>query len=435
MDRPETSYAKRGDLQLAYQVFGEGAYDVLLIPNWFTNVEVSWEVPPFARFFRALAGFARVVVLDPRGMGASDPTPDGGLPTLEDWVEDARTVLDEVGIARAAVIGLAPGSPIAILFAATHPERTTSLVVVNGSHKPAGMTREFTEGAIQRARDGWGTIDGVTLIAPSATDAERQTLVRQQKQLASPSTASKMMRMMMETDVGHVLSSIRVHTLVIHRTEMLMAPRAYGQFIAEHIPEATLVELPGSDWFPSFGDSDAIIREIRAFVTGHRAVPSADRVLATVLFTDIVRSTERAAALGDDRWKALLAEHHASVRRELDAFRGREIDTTGDGFLATFDGPGRAIHCARAIRDGVRLLGLEIRAGLHTGEIEMTANDVAGIAVHIGARVAALAGPSEVLVSSTVKDLVVGSGIEFEDRGTRALKGVPGEWQIFAVTD
>jgi class 3 adenylate cyclase/pimeloyl-ACP methyl ester carboxylesterase len=434
MDPPETYYAKRGDLQVAYQVFGNGPPDVLLIPNWFTNVEVSWEVPPFARFFRALAGFARVVVLDPRGMGASDPAPDGALPTLEDWVEDARTVLDEVGIGRAAVIGLAPGAPIAILFAATHPERTASLVIVNGSHRAAGMTPEFKEQIIQQ-QDAWGSIDAVKMLAPSATESERQALVRQQRKIASPATASKMMRMRLETDVGQVLPSIRVPTLVIHRTEMALAPRAHGQFLAEHIPDAKLIELPGNDWFPHFGDTDAILREIRGFVTGRRAATGGDRVLATVLFTDIVQSTERAAALGDDRWKALLAEHRASVRRELDEFRGREIDTTGDGFLATFDGPGRAIHCARAIRDSVRSLGLEIRAGLHTGEIEMTGNDVAGIAVHIGARVAALAAPSEVLVSSTVKDLVVGSGIEFEDRGARALKGVPGEWRIFAVAD
>jgi pimeloyl-ACP methyl ester carboxylesterase len=409
MDLPETHYAKRGDLQVAYQVFGEGTHDVLLIPNWFTNVEVSWAVPPFARFFRALAGFARVVVLDPRGMGASDPAPGGALPTLEDWVEDARTVLDEVGIGRAIVIGLAPGSPIAILFAATHPERTASLIVVNGAHRPGGTAPDVQERIAQQAAK-WGTIDGVALIAPSATEQERQVLVRQQRQMASPATAAKMMRMMMETNVGDVLPSIQAPTLVIHRTEMLMAPREHGQFLADQIPHAKLIELPGSDWFPSLGDSAAILREIRTFITGHRAVPPADRVLATVLFTDIVQSTEHAAALGDDRWKALLAEHHASVRRELDEFRGREIDTTGDGFLATFDGPGRAIHCARAIRDSVRSLGLEIRAGLHTGEIEMTGNDVAGIAVHIGARVAALAGPSEVLVSSTVKDLVVGSG-------------------------
>jgi class 3 adenylate cyclase len=343
-------------------------------------------------------------------------------------------VLDAVEIDRAAVVGLGPGSPIAIVFAATHPERTSALVLVNGSHfRLDGMAPEARESVIEMASSGWGSAEFGRLVVPSATDAERELLARHHRQLASPGRVRTMMRMLMETDVRDALPLIQVPTLVIGRTGSLL-PRDHAQYLAEHIADSKLVELAGEDYLPAFGDADSILDEIRAFVTGRRAAPAGDRVLATVLFTDIVQSTRRAAELGDRRWRELLASHHAAVRRRLEEFRGREVDTAGDGFLATFDGPGRAIRCVEAIQDSVRALGLEIRAGLHTGEIEAAANGVTGIAVHIGARVAALAGPSEVLVTSTVKDLVVGSEIAFEDRGQRTLKGVPGEWRIYAVS-
>ena len=434
MNEAQTQYAKSGDFHIAYQVFGAGTHDILLVPNWFTNVESSWDVPSFARFFRSLGAFARVVVLDPHGTGASDPMPGGSLPTVEDWSEDIRAVLDAVGIDRAAVVGLGPGSPIAIVFAATHPARTSALVLVNGSHfRTDGMTPEAREAFIEFASSGWGSVELGRLVVPSATEAERELLARHHRQLASPARAHTMMRMQLETDVRDALPLIQVPTLVIGRTGVTMVPPGHAQYLADHIADSKLVELPGEDYLPAFGDAESILDEIRAFVTGRRAAPAGDRVLATVLFTDIVGSTRRAAELGDRRWRELLASHHAAVRRRLEEFRGREVDTAGDGFLATFDGPGRAIRCVEAIQDSVGALGLEIRAGLHTGEIELADNGVTGIAVHIGARVAALAGPSEVLVTSTVKDLVVGSEIAFEDRGQQTLKGVPGEWRIYAV--
>ena len=434
VDVPETHYAKSGDLHIAYQRFGEGPREVILIPNWFTNVESSWELPAFARFYRALSMFARVVMLDPRGMGASDPAPAGTLPTLEEWVDDITVVLDAEGIERPAVIGLAPGAPIAIMFAATRPERTSALVLVNGSHhRTAGMAPDVKAQILEAVLQAWGTSESANLLAPTATEAERRALARQMRQVASPGQALTMGSMMMETDVGGALALIQVPTLVLHRTENKMVSVEQARFLAEHIPDAKLVELPGEDWFPAFGDSEQILHEVRAFITGRRAAPPGDRVLATVLFTDIVRSTDRLAELGDHRWREILAAHRDVVRRELEEFRGREIDTAGDGFLATFEGPGRAIRCAQAIRDATLPLGIEIRAGVHTGEIEMLGADVAGIAVHIGARVMALGGPGDVLVSSTVRDLVVGSGIEFEDRGLHSLKGVPGEWHLFSA--
>jgi class 3 adenylate cyclase/pimeloyl-ACP methyl ester carboxylesterase len=434
---PETRYAMSGDLHIAYQIFGQEPPDLVLIPNWFTNVETSWDVPAFAAFFRGVASFARVIMLDPRGMGVSDAAPGGTVPTLEEWVEDIVAVLDAEQVDSAALVGLGPGVPIAVMMAASRPERTTSLVLVNGSaHRARGMTPESREQLIQMLVDGWGSDKWpMERLAPSSTEAERRVQYRQQRLIASPRQVSTMQRMMIETDLSGALSSIRVPTLVVHRTGNLMVSLEHARFLAEEIPNATLVELSGNDWMPYFGQPEAILTEIRGFVTGRRSGPSADRVLATVLFTDIVGSTERLAELGDRRWRELLVSHRSAVRRELEEFRGREIDTAGDGFLATFDGPGRAIRCAQAVRDSARATGIEIRAGVHTGEIELLGQGVAGLAVHIGARVMTLAGPSEVIVSSTVKDLVVGSGIQFEYRGTYELKGVPGQWRIFAVSE
>jgi pimeloyl-ACP methyl ester carboxylesterase len=440
--RPETRYAKSGDVSIAYQVVGDGPLDVVFVMGWVSHLDLFWEEPSFARFLTRLASFSRLILFDKRGTGLSDRVPTERLPTLEERMDDVRAVMDAVGSERAALVGVSEGAPMCTLFAATYPERTTALVMlggyarrIRGDDHPWAPTVEERHAYVEELGRTWGDPVGLDVRMPSLAHDERvrrwwATYLRMS---ASPGAVAALTRMNMDTDVRHVLPSIRVPTLVVHRRGDRLLPVENARYLAANIPGARYAELPGDDHLPFAGDQDAILDEVEEFLTGVRRGPEPDRVLATVLFTDIVGSTERAVRMGDREWRALLNRHHDLVRRELRSWRGDEIDTAGDGFLATFDGPGRAVRCACAIRDGVRALGVEIRAGVHTGEVELRGDNVAGIAVHIGARVAALAAPGEVLVSSTVKDLVAGSGIAFEERGAHALKGIPGEWQLFAV--
>ncbi|MGH7263564.1 MAG: adenylate/guanylate cyclase domain-containing protein [Candidatus Rokuibacteriota bacterium] len=437
--RPVTRYAKSGDVHIAYQVTGKGPLDLVFVPGFVSHLEADWDSPLRARFIERLGAFSRLVRFDKRGTGLSDRVP---IPTLEQRMDDVRAVMDAVGSERAALFGVSEGGPMSLLFAATYPARTTALVIYGSYARrlwapdhPFGRTQAEWDEIVQRLEREWGGPVAVDVWAPSRIHDERfqEGWAAYLRLAASPGAAAAVMRMNGEIDVRHVLPVIRVPTLILHRIGDRLTSIDQARVMAQCIAGAKLVELPGVDHHPTAGDADAILDEIEEFLTGVRHGPEPDRVLATVLFTDIVGSTERAAILGDRRWRDLLAGHHNLVRRELDRFRGREIDTAGDGFLATFDGPARGIRCARAVSDGVRALGLEVRAGLHTGEVEVLHDKVSGLAVHIGARVAAAAGPGEVLVSSTVKDLVAGSGLRFQDRGLQALKGVPGEWQLFAL--
>jgi class 3 adenylate cyclase len=439
---PETRYARSKDGDVAYQVVGEAPLDLVFIPSWLSNVEAMWEEPSLARFLHRLGTFSRLLCFDKRGSGVSDPVTPGAVPTLEQWMQDVRVVMDAAGSGRAVILGCAEGGPMAMLFAATHPDRTAALILFDTAARmlrdvdyPWGLPPDRVPRVLARLRDDWGTGNVADVLAPSmAGDARfRRWLGRYERLAIPPQAHIPMYASHFEWDLRPALPSIRVPTLVLHRTGNRYIRVGNGRYLAEHIPGAQYVELPGDDHLFFVGDTEAVLAEIETFVTGVRPTPELDRVLATVLFTDIVGSTERAAASGDRAWHALLDTHDAIVRRELERHRGREVKTTGDGFLATFDGPARAILCARDIRDGLRPLGLEIRAGLHTGECELLSDDVRGVAVHIAARVAASAAPGEVIVSGTVKDLVAGSGIRFVDRGAHALQGVPGAWRLFAV--
>lgn len=436
---PKTQYAKSGDLHIAYQVTGTGPPDLVFVPGFVSHLEYQWEHPESARFLERLSSFSRLIRFDKRGTGLSDRV--GGIPTLEQRMDDVRAVMDAVGSERAALFGISEGGPMSLLFAATYSGRTSALVLYGSYARrawspdhPFGRTGEEMGRIIETMEREWGGPVGVEIWVPSMAGDERfrHWWANYLRLAGSPGTAVSVMRMNMEIDVRHVLPVIRVPTLVIHRTGDRLTRVEQGRYLAERIPGARLAELPGDDHVPFF-NSDQIIDEVEEFLTGTRHATEADRVLATVLFTDIVGSTERAAALGDRKWRELVEGYYLLARRELTRFRGREVDTAGDGFFASFDGPARAVRCAEAIAAGVRSLGIEIRAGLHTGECEVIGDKVGGIAVHIGARVASLARAGEVLVSSTVKDLVAGSGISFEDRGTQTLKGVPGEWRLFAV--
>lgn len=439
---PETNYARLGELHLAYQVLGKGPPDILMLDQWFSHMEAQWDVLPLASFRERLASFGRLIMFDKRGAGLSDPVPTSTLPTLEQWMDDASAVLDAVGSEKAVLVANIGGGLLAATFAAAHPERVVSLVLVDcfarfleADDYPIGGPPEGIEQAVAEIEAGAGHGLMIDLFAPSLVHDEhvRRAWARYERQAASPGIMKAVVRLIYESDVRSVLPAIRVPTLVIQRADAERFGPPFGRYLAEHIDGAKYVELPGADTMIWAGDQDAILDEIEDFVTGVRPAPEPSRVLATVLFTDIVGSTVKAAEMGDSGWRRLLDEHNLVARRQLDRFGGREIKTVGDGILATFDGPARAVRCAAAIRDGVAELGLQLRVGLHTGEIELQPNDIAGVAVHVGARISALAGAGEILVSGTVKDLVTGSGLVFEDRGTRELRGVPGEWRIFAA--
>jgi pimeloyl-ACP methyl ester carboxylesterase len=438
-----TRYARCGDVHIAYQINGSGSPDLLLIPDGLISIEAAAEESSFEQFIRELSSFARVIRFDRRGIGLSDPVTRESPPTLEQWMTDALAVMDAVGSEQAALLGIAEGGFVVALTAATHPERVSALVFVNATPGLAsppfrewGMAARLIDQLGDSVGSSWGDdLSGVPFFAPSAAgDAEyADWLSRAMRRAASPAMAGALFDVLYYSDIRDVLPAVRVPTLVVHRSGNRWLTREHGRYLAEHISGARYVEVPGDDHVPYIGDPGPILGEVEEFITGTRRRPASDRVLATVLFTDIVGSTEQLAALGDERWKTVLLRHQDLVRKELRFFQGREVDTAGDGFFATFDGPARAVRCACAAVEAIRPLGIEIRAGLHTGECELVGEKVGGIAVHIGARIAALAGPAEVLVSRTVKDLVAGSGISFEERGLRRLKGVQDEWQVFAV--
>ena len=442
---PTTHYVKSDDVHIAYQVVGDGPLDVLLVPGFVSHIEAVWQGPASSAFLRRLASFSRLILFDKRGTGMSDR--GSQIFTLEQRMHDVRAILDEVGSERAALFGISEGGPMSLLYAATYPERTSALILYGSYAKrswsidyPIGWKAEQWDHVLENIEHGWGTPRGISIdiwapsLAQDQNAAER--LASYFRVAASPGAAAAIMKMNREIDVRHVLPAIRTPTLVLHRVGDRVSEIEHARRMAQGIPGAKLVELPGDDHIYWFDDGGALLGHVEQFLTGKRHAHETERVLATVLFADIVASTERAVALGDRSWRELLAAFYATVREVLGNFRGREINTAGDGFLATFDGPARAIRCAGAIRQAIRPLDLEVRCGLHTGECELVGDDLAGIAVHIGARIAALATPGEVLVSQTVRDLVAGSGLTFSERGVHALKGVPSEWRLFqAIVD
>ncbi len=436
-----TRYARSADgVNIAYQVHGEGELDLIFVPGFVSHVELIWEEPAIARFLRRLASFSRLIIYDKRGQGLSDRP--GRPPTLEESMDDLGAVMEAVGTERAAIFGISEGGPMSVLFAATHPDRVSSLALygtyarmLEAPDFPQGMREESFEKWVGQVRERWGGPVGIRVWAPTEADNPefKRWWGRLLRQGTSPAGAIDLMELYREIDVRRVLPAVRVPTLILHRREDHLIPARQGRYLADHIPGARYVELPGTDHLPTLGDQGSVLEEVEEFLVGSRGAHDGERALATILFTDIVGSTETAARLGDLRWRDRLERHDATVRRELAVHRGNEVKTMGDGFLATFDGPARAIRCATAIQAGLRDSEVEIRSGIHSGEVELIGADVGGMAVNIGARVGALAGPGEVLVSSTVRELVVGSGIEFEERGVHRLKGAPDEWRLFAV--
>ncbi len=438
---PRTRYARVGTAHVAYQCIGEGPVDVVFVPEWTTHLELQWEEPACARFLDRLSSFARVILFDKRGVGLSDPLAAIDGIGLDPWMDDVGAVLDATGCERAAFIGTGAGGPMTMLFAASHPDRTSKLVCVNTAARfvaapdyPCGLDPNAVEHAAEWTRETWGTGAIFSAGAPSlaSSPAARAFHARLQRASMSPGVAAAMQRVLLAIDIRAVLPSIHAPTLVVHRRDDQLVALDHGRYLAAHIPDATLVELPGADHL-YYASDDALLDHAQSFLTGAVAPVESERVLATVLFTDIVGSTDHAARLGDRRWRDVLDRHDSILRRQLDRFRGREINTAGDGFFATFDGPARALRCACAIRDEMAAAGLDVRIGVHTGEIETRGDDYSGIGVHIGARVGARAPAGEVLVTRTVVDLVAGSGIEFESTGPVELKGVPGAWELARV--
>ena len=436
----ETHYADSDGVSIAYQVHGSGPVELVLVPGFVSQVELLAEEPGVARFFRRLTSFSRMAVFDKRGQGLSDRP--GRPPTLEESMDDLKAVIEAVGFERPAIFGVSEGGPMSALYTATYPSDVSALILF-GTFARMLETPDFPHGITGAALDRWGEVVrrdwggpvGVNLWAPSRLgDGEfERWWARLLRQGTSPSGAIALMDLYREMDVRGILPAIDVPTLVLHREGDRMIPVAQGRYLAETIPGARYVELGGEDHLPFAGDFDAVLDEVEEFLVGSRRATESERALATILFTDIVGSTEKAAELGDRGWRQLLERHDAAVRHQLSLYRGREVKTMGDGFLATFDGPGRAIRCARAVQEEVAGLGIDVRAGIHTGEVELIGDDVGGMAVNIGARIGALADAGEVLVSSTVRELVVGSGLEFADRGVETLKGAPGEWRLFAI--
>jgi class 3 adenylate cyclase len=433
----ETRYALNGDLRVAYRASREGSRDIVVVPNWFNCCEILPELPAIQGWVEAMTSLGRLIFFDQPGTGASDPVSTGALPTLEQWADSITAVLDDLGSGEAVLVASNAAFAPAALFAASYPSRTTALV---GLEVYADPMAERTDGVTpEKFFDAmvavWGTGEFEHAWNPDMPWNEeiRATFARHERLSASPRTVALMMPVVSELDIRALLPTVRVPTLVVQYTNDSLVPPAYGKYVADHIPGAKYVELPGRNLYHIVESWRESFQHVAEFLTGEQADVADDRLLATVLFTDIVDSTRRAADMGDRDWHALLDAHDAVVRSQLARFRGREVNTSGDGFLAMFDGPQRAIRCAMAIRDAVQALGIEVRAGLHTGECEIRGDDIGGIGVHIGARVSALAGPNDVLVSSTLRDLVIGSGLEFEERGAHQLKGVPGEWRLFAV--
>jgi class 3 adenylate cyclase len=439
---PETRYARAGDVHIAYQTLGEGVVDVVLADQWFSNMEGQWDVPLLAEFRRRLASFSRVIMFDRRGMGLSDPVGIQSLPSLDAWMDDLRAVMEAASSDRAALIANIGGAITSLVFAASHPDRLRSLVIADGFARirsapdyPEGMSDEQVERQLAQVEPNWGRGLMLDIFAPSmrGVPGMRETWARFERLATSPGSARAYVGWIFSSDVREFLPTIRVPTLVIQHPEGKTFPPALGRYLAEHIRDAKYVELPGPDQLVWAGDQARTMAEIQEFITGTRPMHATDRVLATVLFTDIVDSTVRATELGDHAWRERLEAFERLSRQVVEAASGRLIKSTGDGVLATFDAPARGVLAARELSVRARALDLPIRAGLHAGEIEVSDDDVAGLAVHIGARVAGLAGADEVLVTSTVKDLVIGSELAFEDRGSRALKGVEGRWRLYAV--
>src|SRR5215468_2540652 len=435
---PRTQYTKSGNVSVAYQVLGDGPIDLVFVQGWLSNVEYAWESPHYARFIARLAAFSRLIRFDRRGMGMSDR--DVGHSTLEERVDDIRAVMDAVGSERAALLGVSEGGCMCAMFAATHPERTTALVLYGAFARsqwapdyPWGITKEKRDADIAAMEKTWGGPFELGDGAPSVAndEAAQAWFGAYLRYSASLSAAKAVMKLNFEMDVRAVLPTIQVPTLVVHRQGDRWVPLAHGRYLAEHIPGARLAVLLGEDHIPQWGDQERLVGEIQEFLTGARESPPTDRALLTVLVTDIVGSTETAAKIGDLRWKDLLQMHDAAVRRELKNFDGQEINTTGDGFVLAFTGPTRAIQCAQAIRHELESIGIDVRTGLHTGECERRGSDLSGLAVNLASRICGKASSGSILVSSTVKDLVVGSGITFSDEGTHSLKGIPGEWSLF----
>jgi pimeloyl-ACP methyl ester carboxylesterase len=441
----QTKYAKVGDLHIAYQILGEGPRDLVVVPGWVSHLEVQyWEEPSIARFFERLASFARLILFDKRGTGLSDRVARDALPTLEERMEDVHAVMNAAGSKRAALFGISEGGPMCALFAASHPERTSALIMsgcyakwIRAEDYPWAPTREDHEAAFAAYERNWGTPIGFKTVAPSVANDEnaRNWWARNLRLGASPADGIALYRMNIEIDIRSVLPTIRVPTLVLHRAGDRLINVGNGRYVASRIPGAKYVELEGADHLPWFGDANAVLAEIEEFLTGVRPADEHERVLATVLFADIADSTAKAAAMGDAAWKGYLTAFQRMAAQQLERSRGKLLDTAGDGVFASFDGPARAVRCGLALVREAKAVGMDLRVGVHIGEVERMMGKLGGVAVHIGARIMALARPGEVLVSSALKDIVAGSGLAFEDRGTHVLKGVPGEWRLFVARE
>jgi class 3 adenylate cyclase len=438
---PETRYARSGDVNLAYQVIGDGPIDLVYVMGWVSNLEAFWQEPSVASFFYRLASFSRLILFDKRGTGLSDRVPIDRLPTIEQRMDDVRAVMDAAGSERAALFGVSEGGPMCAVFAASFPQRTSALVMYGSYAKrvwdeeyPWAPKPEEREQWYSQIEEEWGSGADIETLAPNADERFRDWWSRYLRMSASPGAAVALGRMNTAIDIRQLLGAIRVPTLILHRTGDRDIDVGGSRWMAGQIAGAKYVELPGDDHLPWVGGQAAILDEVEEFLTGVRRGPEPDRVLATILFTDLVDSSRRAAELGDRGWRDLLEHHHRVVRGELERYRGREIDNAGDGFCASFDGPARAIRCALAIGDGLHRIGLDVRAGIHTGEVEVLQDKLAGMAVHVASRIAALGDRGEILVSGTVHDLVAGSGIAFQDLGPTELKGLPGSWRLFQVT-
>jgi pimeloyl-ACP methyl ester carboxylesterase len=439
--KPETLYTHSGDVSIAYQVVGDGPIDLVMAPGWIFHLEVIWEEPSFERMMRKLTPHFRILLFDKRGTGLSDRSI--GASTLEDRMDDIRAVMDAAESEKAVVMGWSEGGTFAAMFAATYPDRTRALIIYAGGARfsrtpdfPFAVAPELVDAFVKYVRESWGSGLGSYIVVPSrAGDEEfRRWWGRYERMSISPSEALALLKVNQDIDVRHILPTISVPTLVLHQREEQFVPVELSRDMADRIPDARFIELPGTDHLFWFGNPTETVDTVVEFVTGTRPQPDIDRVLSTVLFADIVGSTERAAQLGDHRWRDVLDSYYAAADDEIERLRGRRVKTLGDGVLATFDGPARAVRCAQGLAMKTRALGLEVRSGIHTGEIELMGEDVGGIAVHISSRVTDHAGAGEIVVSSTVKDLVAGSGIEFEERGSHELKGVPGRWNLYAVT-